>query len=84
MSKIYTKSYQICDFCNKEYEIFDKKGLDSITLPGYYIASDGCRSEFMVTASICGNCMQKLRETLAKEVSIEDVDYVGTRIKWRK
>ena len=80
MSEIKTKYYQKCDFCNKEYEV-GEKGLPKISLPGYIFEETGKR-ETIVTAVICNECMQKLRENLRKFIAIEEIAYGGTQIFW--
>ena len=43
MAERITKYYQECDFCHKEFEV-SSGGLDSITLPGRYVDTDGCHA----------------------------------------
>lgn len=80
MSKITTKYYQKCDFCNKEHEV-GAKGLPKINLPGYYFGG-GEKQEWIVTGVICNECMQKLRENLRKFIDIKEIEYGGTQIFW--
>ena len=81
MSKPIARYYQKCDFCHKETEV-SADGLESITLPGYYLNSDGCKTKRWVTADICQECKDKLREDIAKAVDIREVAYGGTSIHW--
>lgn len=81
MSKITTKYYQKCDFCNKEYEV-TVCGMQSIELPGYYIEEYGSKSPSFVTGTICPDCVQKLREKLSEFVKLNDVAYVGSVFEW--
>lgn len=81
MSKITTKYYQKCDFCNKEYEVTGC-GMQSIELPGYYIEEYGSKSPSFVTGTICPDCVQKLREKLGKFVKLNEVAYAGNDFGW--
>ena len=81
MAERITKYYQKCDFCHKETEV-SADGLESITLPGYYLNSDGCKTKRWVTADICQECKDKLREYIAKAVDIKEIEYVGASIHW--
>ena len=81
MSKPITRYYQKCDFCHKETEV-SADGMESITLPGYYLNSDGCKTKRWVTADICQECKDKLREYLAKAVDIKEIEWVGESIHW--
>ena len=81
MAERITKYYQECDFCHKEFEIISG-GLDSITLPGRYVDTDGCQRKQWITADICPECKERLREYLAKAVDIKEVAYGGTSIHW--
>lgn len=80
MSEIKKKYYQVCEFCNKEYEV-GEKGLPKISLPGYIFEQTGKR-EAIVTGVICNECMQKLRENLRKFIDITEIEYSGTQIFW--
>lgn len=81
MAERTTKYYQMCDFCHKEFEV-SSSGLDSITLPGRYVDTDGCQCKQWIKADICYECKERLREYLAKAVDIEEVAYGGTSIRW--
>lgn len=81
MSKPIARYYQKCDFCHKETEV-SADGLESITLPGYYLNSDGCKTKRWVTADICQECKDKLREYIAKAVDIKEIEWVGVSIHW--
>ena len=81
MAERITKYYQECDFCHKEFEIISG-GLDSITLPGRYVDTDGCQRKQWITADICPECKERLREHLAKAVDIKEIAYGGTSIHW--
>ena len=81
MAKKITKYYQKCDFCHKEFEI-SSDGLDSITLPGRYVDTDGYQHAQWIKADICHECIERLREHLAKAVDIREEAYYGLRIHW--
>ena len=81
MSKPITRYYQKCDFCHKETEV-SADGLESITLPGRYVDTDGCQRKQWIKADICPECKERLREHLAKTVDIKEVAYGGTIIRW--
>ena len=81
MAKQTTKYFQVCDFCHKELEV-SLSGMDSITLPGYYINDHGCQRKQWIEADICPECKERLREHLAKIVDIKEVAYGGTSIHW--
>ena len=81
MAKQTTKYYQECDFCHKEFEV-SKDGMSSITLPGYLIRDNGARIPQWVTADICPECTERLREHLAKVVDIMEDVYYGLKIHW--
>ena len=78
MAERITKYYQKCDFCHKEFEV-SSGGLDSITLPGRYVDTDGCQTKQWIKADICSECKERL---LAKAVDIKEVAYGGTSIHW--
>ena len=80
MAERITKYYQKCDFCHKEFEI-SSGGLDSITLPGRYVDTDGYQCKQWIKADICPECKERLREHLAKAVDIREVAYGGTIIR---
>ena len=81
MAERTTKYYQKCDFCHKEFEV-SSGGLDSITLPGRYVDTDGCQCKQWIKADICPECKERLREYLAKAVDIREDAYYGTNIHW--
>ena len=81
MAERTTKYFQKCDFCHKEFEV-SKDGMSSITLPGYYIPEYGSLYRRWITADICDECINKLRERLARIVDIKEVAYGGTIIHW--
>ena len=55
MAERITKYYQKCDFCHKEFEV-SSGSLDSITLPGRYVNTDGCQRKQWIKADICPEC----------------------------
>ena len=81
MAERITKYYQKCDFCHKEFEI-SSGGLDSITLPGRYVDTDGYQLKQWIKADICPECKERLREHLAKAVDIREEAYYGLKIHW--
>ena len=81
MAERTTKYFQQCDFCHKEFEV-SSGGLDSITLPGRYVDTDGYQRKQWIEADICPECKEKLREHLAKAVDIKEIAYGGTSIHW--
>ena len=81
MAERITKYYQKCDFCHKEFEI-SSGGLDSITLPGRYVDTDGSQPKQWIKADICPECKERLREYLATAVDIREIAYGGTNIRW--
>ena len=81
MAKQTTKYFQVCDFCHRGLEVA-LGGMDSITLPGYYINDHGRQSKQWVKADICPECKERLREHLAKAVDIREDAYYGTNIHW--
>lgn len=83
MAKKYTKIYQQCDFCKKEYEI-ENNGLNKIDLPGYYVREDGSQTAYWVQGDICKDCTQRLRKKLVDILILQEVAYGGTHIEWRE
>ena len=81
MAERTTKYFQKCDFCHKEFEV-SSGGLDSITLPGRYVDTDGYQRKQWIKADICPECKERLREHLATAVDIKEVAYGGTIIRW--
>ena len=81
MAKRITKYYQECDFCHKEFEV-SSGSLDSITLPGRYVDTDGYQLKQWIKADICPECKERLREHLVKAVDIREDAYYGTNIHW--
>ena len=81
MAKQKTRYFQKCDFCNQEYET-DEKGMFRIKLPGYYIGELGEKSRTIVSGDICSECMDRLRESLDKFISLEEVEYGGNNFSW--
>lgn len=81
MSKVTTKYYQKCEFCHKEYEV-PVRGMQSISLPGYYIEDYGSKSPSFVTGTICPDCVQKIREKLSEFVKLNEVAYGGNNFEW--
>ena len=57
-------------------------GLDSITLPGRYVDTDGHQTKQWIKADICPECKERLREYLAKAVDIREEAYCGLKIRW--
>ena len=81
MAKQKTRYFQTCDFCHQEHET-DEKGMFRIKLPGYYIGELGEKSRTIVSGDICSECMDRLRESLDKFISLEDVAYAGNNFSW--
>ena len=81
MAERITKYYQKCDFCHKEFDV-SSGGLDSITLPGRYVDTDGYQLKQWIKADICPECKERLREHLAKAVDIREEAYYGLKIHW--
>ena len=66
MAERTTKYFQQCDFCHKELEV-SSGGLDSITLPGRYVDTDGCQTKQWIKADICPECKERLREYVGRQ-----------------
>lgn len=81
MSKPFTRHYQECDFCHREYEV-SEKGLPSISLPGYYTTSDGCKIPQRIVANICEECEGRICNHLAKVVDIKEIEWCKASIHW--
>ena len=81
MTKQIIKEFQTCDFCHRWFEAFSDD-LDSITLPGRYVDTDGYQRKQWIKADICPECKERLREYLAKAVDIREDAYYGTNIYW--
>ena len=81
MAKPKARYFQACDFCHKEYET-DEKGMCIIKLPGYYIGELGEKSRTIVSGVICSECMDRLRDSLDKFISLEEVAYGGNDFSW--
>ena len=81
MAERITKYYQECDFCHKEFEV-SSGGLDSITLPGRYVDTDGCQLKQWIKADICPEFKERMRELFAKAGDNKEVAYGGTSIHW--
>lgn len=81
MAKPKVRYFQTCDFCHKEYET-DEKGLFSIKLPGYYIGELGSKKRTIVSGVICSECVDRLRNSLDKFISLEEVEYGGNNFSW--
>ena len=77
MAERTTKYYQKCDFCHKEFEV-SSGGLDSITLPGRYVDTDGCQCKQWIKADICPECKERLREFSKSR------RHQGRRILWNE
>ena len=81
MAKPRARYFQTCDFCHKEYET-DEKGMCSIILPGYHIGELGSKSRTIVSGVICSECMDRLRDSLDKFISLREVEYGGNNFSW--
>ena len=81
MAEPKVRYFQKCDFCNQEYET-DEKGMFSIKLPGYYIGELGAKSRTIVSGVICSECMDRLRDSLDKFISLEEAAYGGNNFSW--
>lgn len=81
MAQPKVRYFQTCDFCHQEYET-DEKGMFSIKLPGYYIGERGSKSRTIVSGVICSECMDRLRNSLDKFISLEEVEYGGNNFSW--
>lgn len=81
MAEKYARYYQKCDFCHRTIDV-SSGGMESITLPGCYLSSAGTWSAEWVTADICHECKERLREYLAKTVDIKEIAYNGVDIHW--
>ena len=83
MAERITKYYQKCDFCHKEY-LVPESGLMRIVLPGYDIGEYGAKHESIIGASICNDCLDRIRKILAEKVDIKDIAYGGVCIHWKE
>ena len=90
MSNITKKFYQRCDFCKKEYELtgVDRNGqpvtLNTIDLPGYSRGDGSMNVPVVISGSICGSCMERLRKILKPHIRLEMFDYGGGTIEWKE
>lgn len=90
MGKVVKKLYQTCDFCKKEYELtgVDRNGqpvtLNTIDLPGYSRGDGSMNVPVVISGSICGSCMERLRKILKPHIRLEMFDYGGGTIEWKE
>lgn len=90
MGKVVKKLYQTCDFCKKEYELtgIDRNGqpatLNTIDLPGYSRGDGSMNVLVVISGSICGSCMERLRKILKPHIRLEMFDYGGGTIEWKE
>ena len=81
MAQPKVRYFQTCDFCHQEYET-DEKGMCSIKLPGHDIGELGAKRRTIVSGVICSECMDRLRDSLYKFISLEEVEYAGNNFSW--
>lgn len=90
MGKVVKKLYQTCDFCKKEYELtgVDRNGqpvtLNTIDLPGYSRGDGSMNVPVVISGSICGSCMERLRKILKPHIRLEMFDYGRGTIEWKE
>lgn len=82
MSEKFARYYQKCDFCHQELEV-TVSGMMKIALPGYFIGCEGQKVKAIVEASICGDCLDRIRAALSEKVDIKEVAYCGVAIDWK-
>lgn len=82
MSHIKTTHVQECDFCHREISV-TSDGLYRISLPGYNTDREGGRYPGIITGSICLDCLERLREYIAKALRVESMDYSEEHIAWK-
>ena len=85
MSKITTKYFQMCDICNKTFEIDEKlKGLCEIKVPMDFFPCDGGgRTTVVNSLSLCTDCLREMRDVLNTAYDMMEIEYGGVIVKRR-